>query len=208
MALAEYGAMLHLWRNPSLDTDDWIGFTSYRQIAKSAIGFQSKHDIQAHLTRGDYVSWYVWWLGDFKHRELTGAAAQAEANHPGLHLFIRDMLGAFSIDIPPSYSSAAFVPFANYWAMSRKLFNRYMEWSWPIVQHALIAAHRYLSDETGLGLRDNKARAVGYFMERLFILWSQIERLRLVAVGPLYDYRGLPMERQHTTQLLQAAKVR
>src|SRR5438876_9898386 len=27
--LSEYGAMLHLWRNPELDPDPWIGFTSY-----------------------------------------------------------------------------------------------------------------------------------------------------------------------------------
>ena len=91
--------------------------------------------------------------------------------------------------------------------MSKELFNRYMHWSWPIVKHALTAKHRYLSDKTELGPRDSKTRAIGYFMERLFILWSQIERLRLVAVGPFYDYKGHPIERQRMSELLQAAQV-
>ena len=202
MALAEYGAMLHLWRNPELDTDNWIGFTSYRQLTKSAVEFQSKHQVDTLLARGDYVSWYLWWLGDFKHDGLTGAAAQGEANHPGLHAFIVDMLGAFSIDVPATYSSAPFAPFANYWVMSKVMFGRYMDWSWPIIGHALTAKHPYISESSELGSRDNKSRAIGYFMERLFILWSQIERLRTVVVGPLYDYTGRAIESQRLTRLM------
>ena len=202
VALAEYAAMLHLWRNPQLDTDNWIGFTSYRQLTKSFIQFQYKLDIEALLTRGDYLSWYLWWLGDVIHDGLVGAAAQGEVNHPGLHAFIRDMLGAFSIDIPAAYSSAAVVPFANYWVMSKALFERYMQWSWPIVRHALAVKHPYLSAESELGTRDNKRRAIGYFMERIFILWSQIEHLRPVVVGPLYDYTGRAIPPHRMTTLL------
>jgi hypothetical protein len=30
LQLTEFAAMLHLWRNPPIEDDDWIGFTSYR----------------------------------------------------------------------------------------------------------------------------------------------------------------------------------
>jgi hypothetical protein len=204
-ALAEYGAMLHLWRNPGCDTDSWIGFTSYRQLTKTAIGFRRKRDIELLLARGDYVTWYMWWLGDAKVEQLRGTAAQAEANHPGIHRFTQDVLSHFGMDIPASYSRSPFAPFANYWVMSRERFTQFMQWSWPIVKHAMTLDHSYLSMPSPLGARDNKRRAVGYFMERMFVLWTHFETLRPVVVGPIIGLSGQPLD-VHTLRQLRFAQ--
>src|SRR5579862_9375960 len=55
--LSEYAAMLHLWRNPELDQDSWIGFTSYRQLEKSPIVFHDRHALEASLADHDVVGW-------------------------------------------------------------------------------------------------------------------------------------------------------
>jgi hypothetical protein len=194
MALAEYGAMLHMWRNPDLDSDPWIGFTSYRQLAKATTAFASKKDVESLLQRGDYVSWYMWWLGDINASGLTGLAGQSEANHPGLHRFICDVFVALSMPLPRGLFDAPLVPFANYWVMRRERFEQFMRWSWPIISYALSASHPYLSSVSPLGERDNKQRAIGYFMERLFILWTFVEKIRGVAIGPVYGPSGLPID--------------
>lgn len=201
VALSEYGAMLHHWRNPGLDSDGWIGFTSYRQLAKTATGFRSKRDVESLLVHGDYVTWYMWWLGDTKVERLRGTAAQAEANHPGIHQFTRDVFSHFELDIPASYSEPSFAPFANYWVMSRERFTQFMTWSWPIVRHALTLKHPYLSTPSPLGVRDNKRRAIGYFMERVFVLWTHFERLRPVVVGPIFGHSGQPLAPETLRQL-------
>src|SRR5437588_820896 len=58
-ALVEYGAMLHLWRNPPEDRDPWIGFTSYRQVDKfpQSPVFASAQQISELLNGTDVVGW-------------------------------------------------------------------------------------------------------------------------------------------------------
>lgn len=193
MALAEYGAMLHLWRNPPDDGHSWIGFTSYRQLEKTPVGFQHAADVESLLNGNDILSWYVWDLGAVTYRGLTGLAAHSDALHPGLHGFILEMLGENGVAVPEGYYTQRFVPYANYWALHKPLFSKFMAWSWPIVQSALGRKHPYLDLPSPRGERDNKARAVGYFMERLFILWTQRESLRGAAVGPVFDPTGRPL---------------
>jgi hypothetical protein len=194
MALAEYGAMLHHWRNPTLDSDPWIGFTSYRQLTKSPFKFSKRSEVELLLNRGDFVTWYAWWVAPAKFGPLRGAAAQAEANHPGIHQFMVDVLNLRGLTIPAGYETAPLVSYANYWAMPRSRFDAFMEWSWPIIADALAMDHPYLSTPSRPGSRDNKRRAIGYFMERIFILWALHARLRVVAVGPLFGVDGRPVD--------------
>jgi hypothetical protein len=195
MALAEYGAMLHLWRNPDLDSDPWIGFTSYRQLTKTTAAFALKKDVEALLQRGEYLSWYMWSLAGVDESGLTGLAGHSEVNHPGIHRFILDIFAQFDIPLPRGFYDAPLVPFANYWVMSRERFDQFMQWSWPLLSYALSMSHPYLSSPSPLGKRDNKERAIGYFMERLFVLWTFIEKLKGVAVGALFGPDGKPIGR-------------
>jgi hypothetical protein len=193
MALAEYGAMLHLWRNPLVDTDAWIGFTSYRQLEKTTHVFNSKAQIENLLSRGDYVGWYFWYVANVRIGSLHGAAAQAEMSSPGLHRFITDVLRNFGSRAPESYSNSPLVPYANYWVMPRERFDDFMNWSWPMVEFALSSDHPYLTAESTIKATDNKQRAVGYFMERLFVIWTLLRQLRPVVVGPVFDPGGRPI---------------
>src|SRR5579884_2078674 len=47
--LCEYAAMLHLWRNPDLDPDPWIGFTSYRQLDKFPTVIDNRPGLESAL---------------------------------------------------------------------------------------------------------------------------------------------------------------
>ncbi len=194
MALAEYGAMLNHWRNPALDSDTWIGFTSYRQLTKSPTIFRSKSEVESLLQRGDYVCWHMWHMANVRIGWITGAAAQAEIAHPGIHQFTKDMLAHFRTALPADYMTATEIPLANYWAMRRERFEDFMAWSWPIVAHSLTSNHRYLTTASSVNAMDNKHRAVGYFMERLFVIWTLIRKLQPVVVGPRYDLGGKPIE--------------
>src|SRR5260221_12024440 len=55
--LSEYAAMLHLWRNPELDPDPWIGFTSYRQLDKFPTILNTRQEIENLLAQFDVVGW-------------------------------------------------------------------------------------------------------------------------------------------------------
>src|SRR5437764_506678 len=56
--LLEFAAMLHLWRNPPDDGDDWIGFTSWRQLDKCATVFVPG-EVEAALRRCPVVTWLL-----------------------------------------------------------------------------------------------------------------------------------------------------
>ena len=182
LALCEYAAFLSLWRRPASDADDWIGFTSYRQLDKSHVVFDSKAQVAAHLRRYDLVAWHVWSVGRLRFAGLTGPAAQAEAAHPRLHQFTHDVLATFGEQIPAKYSTIDKVPYANYWAMSQDRFRAFMEWSWPLVQYALAIDHPYKHTPPRLAAED-KRKAVGYFVERLFIIWMIRSSLRTRWLG-------------------------
>jgi hypothetical protein len=185
LELVEYAAMLHHWRNPDKDTDSWIGFTSYRQLDKIPVIFTSANEITTQLEKTDLVSWYVADLTRARFGWLRGAAAQAESASPRLHSFTIDVLKAFDLVPPKAYYDGTDIIFANYWAMSRVRFNQFMEWSWPKIEFALAMQHPYKQHVHDLNARDHKGKCVGYLMERLFIVWTKIERLSVSRVGEL-----------------------
>jgi hypothetical protein len=191
-ALVEYGAMLNVWRNQTFLGSDWVGFTSYRQLDKSPIVFNSDAHVRELLDGWDFIAWRVMWVAHLKLRarrhlpllglvptiKLRGAAAQAEKFHPLLHSFTVDVLRRFRFKIPNDYYRAREVAFGNYWALRVTHFNEFMEWSWPIVQYALELEHPFKHYASSWNPDDDKRKAVGYFMERLFILWAMQRSLR------------------------------
>ena len=184
LALVENAAMLFHWRNPDADADDWIGFTSYRQLAKSPFVFETRIAVETALSGADVVSWGVWNVSRVQIEWLRGGAAQAEISSPGLHKFTRDVLENFSIKIPSAYYAGEQVVFANYWVMTRSAFERYMAWSWPIIEHALQRDHDYKHAKPISATIDAR-KAVGYFAERLYAIWVMRERLTVKAMGPV-----------------------
>jgi len=117
-------------------------------------------------------------VGNVPTVRLKRAAAQAEKYHPLLHSFTVDTLKAFDIALPQAYQSDNWIPFGNYWIMRIPQFNAFMEWSWPILRYALDVEHAYKQHAQSWNPDDNKRKAVGYFMERLFIIWTMLNRLR------------------------------
>lgn len=175
LALCEYAAFLNLWRRPPADEDGWIGFTSYRQLDKSDVVFQSKSEVVQRLRRYDLLAWHVWSVRHLRIRGLTAAAAQSEWAHPGLHAFTVDILAEHDFTVPEGYFSIDRVPYASYWALRTNHFHEFMEWSWPLVRHALDVDHPY--KRTSHPSADQR-KAVGYFAERLFIIWMIRAALR------------------------------
>ena len=122
---------------------------------------------------------------DSKQQPIS-IAKQAEVCHPGINSFIETAMVAFGHTIPKEYYEQPLALFANYWVMNKKLFNEYMEFSWPMVQWAL--ANRdsfdYFKKEMP-GHTVTKDKAVGYFMERLFIVWYLKNNYETIAAGPI-----------------------
>ena len=73
--LCEYAALLHLWRNPELDPDPWIGFSSYRQLDKFPTVFQSHQQIDRLLEGCDIVGW-----GGYEFFDAMGGAKADRMN--------------------------------------------------------------------------------------------------------------------------------
>lgn len=185
VALVEYAAFLHIWRNLPFDNDNWVGFTSYRQTDKTEFMFESKQRIEDALAHHDLVAWHVMSVVRSRTPDLRGAAAQAEMYHPMVHEFTTSMLDHFGIKIPKAYYFGLEAPFANYWAMNKTLFVSFMEWSWPIVEYALQVDHPYKRHDKSTNPADDKRKRVGYFMERLFIIWTMLRSLRIARFGRL-----------------------
>src|SRR5438874_5794792 len=82
--LSEYGAMLHLWRNPELDPDPWIGFTSYRQLDKFSTVFNSREDLETLLKQCEVVGWGGYQFIDASTRQPITLAEGSERRHPGM----------------------------------------------------------------------------------------------------------------------------
>ncbi len=187
VAMTEYAAFLNIWRHLPFDDDDWIGFTSYRQIEKTDFVFRSKAEIEQLLTGYDFLAWHWWRVDGIQKGALTGAAAQGERSHPLIHSFTLDVLACFGFDLPDAYFLEPEVPFANYWVLDKRRFKAYMEWSWPLVRCALDIEHSYKSNSRSWNKQDDKRKAVGYFMERLFVIWTQREGMRGRRLGPIHQ---------------------
>src|SRR3954454_15822808 len=82
--LSEYAAMLNLWRNPEIDPDPWIGFTSYRQLDKFPTIFRSREDIETQLKQFDVVGWGGYQFLDAPTGRPISLAEASERMHIGI----------------------------------------------------------------------------------------------------------------------------
>jgi hypothetical protein len=189
LALCEYAAFLYFSRRLDEDSDEWIGFTSYRQLDKSHVVFESKLQVEALLEGVDMLAWHGCAVGSIRSRRLSGTAAQSELGH-GMHKFTLDMLRPFGIRLPKAYQTAPIAPYASYWILRKSHFAEFMRFSWPIVQAALAAKHPY-KEVQSRGYWDDQRKRVGYFAERLFIIWSLRQALNVKWLGDIapMDYR-------------------
>lgn len=190
LALTEYGAFLHLWRNSPQDGDPWIGFTSYRQTAKTPFMFRAKWHIRRALWLYDIAGWGFHSVWRLEEKQWRGAAAQAEKSHPGIMEFLQILASRFEFKLPERFFTDRYVLYANYWVMRKGLFCRYMEWSWPKVKWCL--EHRndyaYLRNPVPVSVENAfssscRGKNVGYVMERLFIIWYMTLNLKIRQLG-------------------------
>lgn len=184
--LSEYVAMIHLWRNPELVTDSWIGFTSYRQLDKFSTVFTSRGEIEKLLGAAEVVGWGGYRFFDGPTRRPISLAEEAERQHPGLNSSLWRMLIRGNEPMPNSYLVDNTGLFCNYWLMSRQNFNAYMEWSFPLVRWCLANPDNYMRAEP---------RAMAFLVERLFICWYGLKQKKAIQVGALVDwFRPNPYE--------------
>lgn len=176
--LAEYGAMLHHWRNPELDTDGWIGFTSYRQTDKFPTVFTKHEDVAPLLAQAEVVGWGGYQFLDARTGQPISLAEGSERSHLGIVSCLWKLLMLRDERMPIGFVSGAVGLFCNYWAMSRASFEQYMEWSFPLVRYCLTNPDAHVQSHP---------RSVGYLAERLFILWYMLREKRLMHVGQVQN---------------------
>ena len=160
--LGEFGAMLHLYRNPP--GRDWIGFTSWRQLQKEALVFCDESVVLAGLHQSDIVGWH--WID---HGNLT-LSRQAEQCHPGITEFLWQ-----HTPYCEAYVRGSSGLFASYWVMRWNHFLNWMAFAEPVMLSGL---RQIDSDPFLLG----NSRALGYALERLFIIWYLSNAYRVTIV--------------------------
>jgi hypothetical protein len=182
LSLTEYGAFLNIFRNDvsKVDNDWWIGFTSYRQLDKTPIIFKNKQKFEEllHVVARGFGGWgfYV---------SQSNASNVSELCHPKINNFISHILSRFNIQIPQRFYTERHILFANYWAMHKELFVDFMNWSWPIIQYAMTQSdHEYVHTKSPIPTIDQR-KWLGYFMERLFLIWYMQKNLHPANFGPL-----------------------
>ena len=169
LQLTEYSSYLWHWRN---DTKlDWIGSTSYRQLVKFKHKFKSIEEVENLLKDHDIIAW-----GEYSLYNKVGTPmslkTQAKICHPGLNEFMVMVFSKFNLDFPSEWGVECKGFFANYWVMKKNLFDDFMKFSWPMVEWSLknIKDSDYYKTQYSYG-SVSPEKCVGYFMERLFILW-------------------------------------
>lgn len=183
-ALLEYTALLNLWRTP-VDDDDWIGFTSYRQLDKVPTVFcrEDRPVIYRLLGSHDILGW-----GHYHFGHMT-LAAQAESCQPDFDRFLRTVV----TPEPAWYAVHESCLYCNYWLTARTTFDRYMDWSWPRLRQLLGEAEG--DRATWFGPRGvNGLCLFSDIMERLPILWSMAERLRVRNVTRDFTAAGVAVD--------------
>jgi hypothetical protein len=168
MQLTEYACFLWHWRN---GTDSWFGTTSYRQLEKFPTIFKDKKYVESLVEKHNVVAWGQYELFDKKGINIS-LSTQTKACHPGLNEYMEFVLSNFGHTMPNEWSTECSGFFANYWVMSRSMFDDFMEFSWPMVKYSLenIKSSDYYKEGTRYGTVSNE-KATGYFMERLFLIW-------------------------------------
>ena len=183
LQLVEYGCLLWHWRNAIPDIDSWFGITSYRQLDKTKIVFESEDVIKSVCDQHKIASWGVCRMQDHQYQDIS-LGRQAEICHPGISDFIEDVFDHFSEPVPAAWWQSTRGVYANYWAMHKADFVEYMDYSWPFIAHAitLIGVHPYTTRQNRFKTVTEK-KALGYFLERLFILWYMKKDKEVVNVG-------------------------
>ena len=167
--LTEYACLLWNWRND--DGEPWFGTTSFRQLMKFPFVFHTKDQINDLVKDHGVVAW-----GQYQMVDETGhpihLEEQTEICHRGLTDYMREAMEACGEIVPKEWSQVSTGFFANYWVMRRDLFESYMNYSWPIVKWALdnIKDSDFIKKQAIYGTV-HPDKAVGYLMERLFIMW-------------------------------------
>lgn len=169
LQLTEYASFLWLWRNNKVT--DWVGSTSYRQLDKFNHKFTSVSQIENYLKKHDILAWGQYNLCNGRGKSIS-LKIQADVCHPGLNEFIDLVLSKFNLKIPLGWNSQTSGFFANYWVMKKLLFEDFMNFSWPMVEWSInnIKDTNYYKTQTVYGTVGPE-KCVGYFMERLFIIW-------------------------------------
>ncbi len=175
--LSEYAAMLHCWRNPELDPDPWIGFTSYRQLDKSPIVFDDRERLETVLAQCDILGWGFYQFVDAANRRPVSLAEQGERYHPGITSCLWRLLLMRHETLPEAYLTGTTGLFANFWVMTKADFAAYMSWSYPLV--------RWCLDHPNDPFVRSHPRSLAYLVERLFICWYSLHNKRLGKAGPV-----------------------
>lgn len=169
LQLTEYASYLWHWRNET--KLDWIGSTSYRQLDKFKHKFKTVEEVETLLKDHDIVAW-----GEYILRNKFGMPmslkTQAKICHPGLNEFMLMIFSKFNLEFPAEWGVRCTGFFANYWVMKKHLFDDFMKFSWPMVEWALenIKDTDYYQTQISYATVSSE-KCVGYFMERLFIVW-------------------------------------
>ena len=169
LQLTEYACFLWHWRNQN--DQNWFGTTSHRQLEKFPLKFFTNQQVTDLVKDHGVVGWGQYDLYDAKGGPIT-LAKSTEVCHPGLNDYMDAVLKGFGHETPDEWKTACSGFFANYWVMRKDLFNDFMEFSWPMVEWSLrnIKKSSYYRMQHQYGTVSN-AKATGYFMERLFLIW-------------------------------------
>tara|TARA_R100001244_G_scaffold118861_1_gene88584 strand:+ start:296 stop:1015 length:720 start_codon:yes stop_codon:yes gene_type:complete len=188
LQLTEYACMLWHWRNPESNSDDWFGTTSHRQLDKLFYRFSTKEMVDKLVNDHNVVGWgeYSMYGGN---KNSISLREHTNICHPGLNEYMEKVLEDFNCTLPARWDSQTTGFFCNYWAMNLDLFNEYMEFSWPIVKNSLnkIKDSNYFKTQTTY-LTVSKDKAIGYLMERLFIIWYMRK-----GITPFNPFTSLPI---------------
>jgi hypothetical protein len=171
LQLTEYACLLWHWRNSNYDTDEWIGTTSIRQSNKFPHRFKNKQEISELLNKNPVIAWGQYTLHNQKG-EFISLEKSTEVCHPGLTQYMRETLLRFGHELPKEWKTATTGFFANYWIMTKDLFEDFMSFSWPMVSWSLdsIKESDFYKNQPEYKTVSN-AKAVCYFAERLFLVW-------------------------------------
>jgi len=185
MQLTEYACFLWHWRNKE-NPDSWFGTTSYNQLSKFETIFKDKEEVEDLCSEHEVIGWGRYLLLDSKGHSIS-LKTQADTCHPGLSEFIEKVLKQFGYEVPSSWYTSTIGFFANYWVMKNELFNEFMEFSWPMVKWSLnnVEDTEYFQKQHVYGTVSN-AKATGYFMERLFIIWYLMRGKEPFGLGKLH----------------------
>ncbi len=182
MQLTEYACFLWHWRNKA-NPDAWFGTTSHNQLKKFETVFKNKSQVTELCVKHEVLGWGRYLMLDARRNPIS-LKDHTDICHPGLSQYIEEVFQRFGHRVPDLWRTSPVGFFANYWVMKNCLFEDFMQFSWPMVKWSLenIVTTEYYESQHVYGTVSN-AKATGYFMEKLFILWYMMRRIEPLGVG-------------------------